>query len=493
MEPVKILLQCPDSIVPKARYVFDTLLMAAGVPAEYVDAPPGGGSWILYGTDCRRSVSSARCANVAYVPAAWRFLDSDASLRATSCLDGIPVLFPDRGVGFNGPGDIAFDVIANAFYLLSSWPERMEGEKSGHRALFANSIFARLRLPLNTVDQYQQKLVHCLQHESKSARVQSPARANWPNGARYAVVLSHDVDFLPSGHLENAKQAVKTLARHAIREREPKDALRAGLGYLRAIRDGRDPYGCVPEIVEREQSLGVRSSFQVAVGHRHRLDVNYRIEDDRVRDYLRQIIDKGFEVCLHGSFLSSEHPSWYLEEVELLTDRLAKPLGSRQHFLSFEYDALFKAQEEAGVQYDMSIGFPDHVGSRVGFSSPFFPYCLEEDRPYRVLQIGLVLMDVTLRSYMRLREGDAWAAVRHQLDEIRAIGGCASVVWHPIVFGEARDPGWAALYWRLVQYVLDTSGLATDGRTVNDLWRMRARPYRSFSEVAESRAGCMKR
>ena len=113
-------------------------------------------------------------------------------------------------------------------------------------------------------------------------------------------------------------------------------------GSQTALLHGRDPYGCVPEIIAQEQPRGVRSSFQVAVARRHPADVNYDIRDDRTRDYLRAITDARLRpvparqlsldrtsgvVCRGGRRCSRE--------------RLARPLGSRQHFLSFDYDALF--------------------------------------------------------------------------------------------------------------------------------------------------------
>src|SRR5690606_33660059 len=156
-----------------------------------------------------------------------------------------------------------------------------------------------------------------------------------------------------------------------------------------------------------------------------------------------------------------EKAEWYVDEVELLGRQLARPLGSRQHFLAFNYDMLFSAQEKAGIRYDMSMGFPDRVGSRSGFSFPYFPYCLREDRPYRVLQIGLFLMDVTLRSYMGLKGEAAWGVISSQLRALRRTGGCASVVWHPIVFGGARDPGYDRLFWRMVDEIRASGGAAT--------------------------------
>jgi len=257
--------------------------------------------------------------------------------------------------------------------------------------------------------------------------------------------------------------------------------LEAMRGWSRAVLAGRDPYGCIPEIIERERDRGLRASFQVAVGHRHPNDVNYRIEDDDVRDYLRAIPEAGFDLCLHGSYRSTERAEWYVEEVALLTARLGKPVGSRQHFLSFDYETLFRAQEQAGIQYDMSMGYPDQPGPRAGFSYPYFPYSIVDDRPYDVVQLSLFLMDVTLRSYLGLKGEQAWEAIEQTLDDLRRKRGCASAVWHPIVFGGARDPGFDELFWRLTDRVREGGGIATDGATINAFWRDRASRYPSFA------------
>jgi hypothetical protein len=129
------------------------------------------------------------------------------------------------------------------------------------------------------------------------------------------------------------------------------------------------------------------------------------------------------------------------------------------------------------------MGFPDQIGPRAGFSYPYFPYCLDEDRPHDVLEISLFLMDVTLRSYMNLKGREAWKVVEAALDDLRRKGGCASVVWHPIVFGGARDPGYDCLFWDLVSYVRETGGVATDGKTINSFWRSLARRYSSFASA----------
>jgi hypothetical protein len=472
-----IVLECDARLLSKVRYTFDTLFLAAGIPVTFERAAPAEGPWLHYGPRPLAASAPGRCVTIRHCPRAWALFDGDEDVDEVAVMDGLHVVLPPSGDDATAaPFDIRFDLIANAFCFLSSWSERV-ARHGDSRRLHAQSVFARLGIPQDIADRYLQRLVA----DVRKVRSAEPASPAWPDGKSFALVLSHDVDFLPHGFIDNVVQGGKSVLRHLVRQRDPGDAARAALGWLRAMTHGRDPYGCVPELIAREQQLGLRSSFQVAVARRHPHDVNYRIEDDRTRSYLQAIRDAGFDLCLHGSYRSTERRQWYVEEVERLARCLGRPAGSRQHFLSFDFDMLFSAQEDAGIQYDMSMGYPDRPGPRAGFSYPYFPYDLAADRPYRVLEISLFLMDVTLRSYLGLRPGPARRAIDDCIGDLRRKGGCASVVWHPIVFGGARDPGYDELFFDMARDVADSGGLATDGRTVNDHWRQRARGYASFS------------
>ncbi|MFO1152686.1 MAG: polysaccharide deacetylase family protein [Rhodospirillales bacterium] len=479
---IPIALRCADRLRAKVRYVFDTLLLAGGIGGRFVPEPPAEGPWVLYGSADGVSGSAlARCLAITHTSEVWQLFEAASDVTSVADIDGLAAVFPARGPVPTAAAVLPFDLIANAFYFLSSWSERVSG---GGRRTYDRSVFARLGIPQDIVDRYLGRLMASLSALCESLGRMGPQPVPWPEGGRFALVLSHDVDFLPNGTGDVVKQGCKTIARHLLHHRDPADAARAAAGLLKALATGRDPYGCVPEIIAREKELGVRSSFQVAVGHRHPNDVNYRIEDDRVRDYLRVISDAGFDLCLHGSYRSTENAAWYGEEAELLAARLGRPRGSRQHFLSFDYDALFAAQERAGIRYDMSMGFPDRPGPRAGFSYPYFPYCLEEDRPFDVLQISLFLMDVTLRGYLGLKGAAARRIIEDIVRDLCEKRGCVSAVWHPIVFGGARDPGYDRLYWDMIESVRDKGGLATDGRAINAFWRQRAQRSASFAGVS---------
>ena len=82
---------------------------------------------------------------------------------------------------------------------------------------------------------------------------------------------------------------------------------------------------------------------------------------------------------------------------------------------------------------------------------------------------------------MNLRGARAREVIDSGMADLSRKRGAVSVVWHPIVFGSARDPGYDQLYWYLIERVQSLGGLATDGRTINDFWRDRARNYVSFA------------
>ena len=492
LEPLPIVLRCDSRLRAKVRYTLDTLFMAGGIPVVYVpEVPSGDRPWIFYGPE-GAAQRSPHCLWLLHVPDAWRFLTGAYEPYCRDVGNGLIVLFPTEEPVPRARNHIPFDLAANAFYCLSCWSERRERRTTSTRRLYEGSIYDRLQVPQDVVDRYLDFLMERLRRTAGTRSGLEPPAARWPGGHAWALVLSHDVDFLSSSIRETLTQGVRTLGRHLIRQRDPGAAARGVWALFNGMLRGRDVFDDLSGIMATERARGASSSFQIAVARTHPNDVNYDLMDDRVRDRLSEIPAQGFDLCLHGSYRSTSSGEAYDREVEILAKRLGRPLGSRQHFLSFDFDVLFRAQERAGIEYDMSLGYPDRTGPRTGFSYPIFPYCLDEDRPYDVVEIGLFLMDVTLRSYMGLRDAAARAEVDATVERLCHRGGCGSVVWHPIVFGGARDPGFGELFWHLVDRVTETGGLATDGRTINRFWRATARRYESFRHIRsadEARVG----
>ena len=488
--PVKVILGCPSEHHAWVKYTVDTLMMPRGVVPRYSTVVRDASNCVRYLAPNAYDACSLAGVKLRYLPHLWQ---ASAQSQRTLLKDQVAAW---QQVGsWRADGTVPMvDVIWMAFQLLASADEQRTGTRRAARGTYTGSVFEELRIPQDLGERCSAWLILRLMEAGIVPNDRADFAGKWPMDAKYVIVLSHDVDFVPEGPLDTAKQCIKTLFRHAVKERSARETLLAARGMLSAVANGRDLYGCVPEIIDRERSLGVKSSFQVAVGHRHPEDVNYRIEKDATRDYLKAIVDAEFDLCLHGSYRATESLEWYRDEVALLTNRLGRPSGSRQHFLSFCYEALFACLEATELEFDMSMGYPDHTGARNGLLHPYFPFSMTEERAFDVVELPLVLMDVTLRAYMKMKHEAAWEHIRSVVDQIARTGGCGSIVWHPIVFGNARDPGYGELYWKLIDYVQDTGGLATDGATMNRHWRVRAARYDSFRDlprvaVARNHAG----
>ena len=176
--------------------------------------------------------------------------------------------------------DVAFDLVGSAFFFLASCSERMAVSRrdAGNRGLYADSIYRLSGVPQTIVDRY----LHLLTSRIDTA-LSGLCRALrepiiWPESARFAIVLSHDVDFLADNITDTFAQAGRTALRHLVRQRAPLDAARGLVRFATALAQHRDPFCDIAGMIEREKQMGVRASFQVAVGHRHPSDVNYYIE-----------------------------------------------------------------------------------------------------------------------------------------------------------------------------------------------------------------------
>ncbi len=117
-----------------------------------------------------------------------RLFDGDSDVESTGEANGLAAVFPQTDPAFSGPSDIPFDLVANAFYFLSSWSERKRATRSGSRQLRATSVFARLGIPQDIVDRYLERLRTALASLRDGQGGPYENRFDWPSEASFAVV-----------------------------------------------------------------------------------------------------------------------------------------------------------------------------------------------------------------------------------------------------------------------------------------------------------------
>ena len=441
-----------------AAYVLRTLLGTLGLPFEVVTEPPpslDGRMLVWYGP----SAPTADAAAVVEIPC-LEPLSVEAAVRQEA--DAWMV------TGDGARQRVDGDLIWAAGLWLTGADELDEARDEHGRvcgALTARGRAGLLAVPL--VSDLMQVLWLAMRRSAGAGGLPLVRKGFWPAGYGFAVLLSHDVDLWRKRTLRQlAKETLKSLA-------EP---WRLG-GVARAFRGGGDPWSDLDGIADLEAARGMHSTFFLLPGRRHRTVGGVRVvggygaDTGAVEATARRLVERGWEVGLHGSFgshSSAEALAAERRDVEALSGETV--LGGRQHFLRFERPTTWRCQAEAGLTYDATLGYHDEDGYRAGFSFPFHPFDGEE---LPLLELPLVVMDGVLRERKGLDAVWAWRRVEDYLERTRADGAMCSLLWHNHYFCDLDAPGYRGVYERALDWIRDRGGWGASGRDLCRWWLAR--------------------
>jgi hypothetical protein len=269
---------------------------------------------------------------------------------------------------------------------------------------------------------------------------------------RPRIELTHDVDAV-------AKTGAIRLKQGAFRAFNTVRALAAGnaANALRLARDaarvalGPGNYWQLQCVADLEATLGIRSHFLVHGGgggwrrgiRAMMLDPAYDVLDPRVAAQLKKLAAAGFSIGVHPSFDAWHDHGRMRSQKERVEEAVGgRVTACRQHWLRFSWERTWAAQEQAGLELDFTLAFNDRCAFRNAAALEFHPWDHARHRPMRLRAIPTILMDSHLYDYdPGLEEAGQARKMQRWLDEVRAVRGTASVIWHPHTL--APDYGWA--------------------------------------------------
>ena len=240
-----------------------------------------------------------------------------------------------------------------------------------------------------------------------------PRIAPWPNGAAWALVLTHDVETA------------------------------AGLEAIDAV-------------IEVERSYGFRSSWNFVPRR------DYEVSEERVRG----LVSDGFEVGVHGL----HHDGRDLESLETLRERLPgmREAAFRWKAIGFRSPATQRDWELMpllGFDYDSSYPDTDPFEPQGGGCCTWLPFFNGElvELPPTMTQ------DHTMFVILRRRDEEAWVEKAHFL---RSRGGMALMVTHPdYLTDEVRLDAYRRFLQRFARDTVAWKALPSE---VSAWWRRRA-------------------
>jgi len=312
--------------------------------------------------------------------------------------------------------------------------------------------------------------------------------APWPEGRRWAVALTHDLDVVRWWPAFTALRLTE-LARRGEWSRAARvlGALPRALatGPIRAALD---------EVIATESARRVRSSWFVLCGTptfatMRAGDLTYHPESPLARRLLAEMARARGEIGLHGSFATYGSVPTFVAQRERLGGLIDGDVrGVRQHFLRLEPGVTQRAMAAAGFAYDSSIGFPDRNGFRQGLADIAPVWDQGTDRALTIDEVPVIWMDRALSKYRGNEDPDAWVGDGLELaDACRAVEGLWTGVWHPNLAPALGFPGAPGAYARLLDALLGREPyVGTVGELVR--WRRRRRNARAEHVGADGAA-----
>ncbi|MBT5244647.1 MAG: hypothetical protein HOL66_10395 [Rhodospirillaceae bacterium] len=290
-----------------------------------------------------------------------------------------------------------------------------------------------------------------------------------PLNSRSTIYLTHDVDVIGKTMRTRLKESAFRLY----------SGLRSGrfaAKWILTMLLGADDYFLFDKIAKIEERHGIRSSFNIFIQPTHKgigerlrsmiFDPSYDLAD--IKDLipvLRGLHAQGFEIGAHFAFDSWQNSHRMGQEKRKLQDLLdcGRVVSCRQHWLRFSLAETWAAQWQSGIEVDTTLCFNDLPGFRAGLAMPFHPYDHINQRRHHILAIPTIVMDSHLHYYQSMNLEQRRESLRSLLDEVRAVGGSAAMIWHSHVF--SQDHGWETDYLYVLSLLREMgihSGLPRD-------------------------------
>jgi peptidoglycan/xylan/chitin deacetylase (PgdA/CDA1 family) len=171
--------------------------------------------------------------------------------------------------------------------------------------------------------------------------------------------------------------------------------------------------------------------------------VRYQASD--LSDSISKLRAAGREIGLHGidAWMDSDAGREELTSIRQLTG--ASETGVRMHWLYFDENSP-RVLEEAGAEYDSTVGYNVTVGYRAGTTQVFKPLSVK-----RLLELPLHAMDTALfyLSYLALSPRKASARLCNLAGNVARHGGCFTINWHDRSLAAERL--WGDFYRELLE------------------------------------------
>ncbi len=246
-----------------------------------------------------------------------------------------------------------------------------------------------------------------------------------------------------------------------------KGLVRSVGGYLRSIKNMdwkevmqrsrvlfsgfKDPFNTFDLQIEYQRRYNLKPIYFILFGHYGEFDKNINTRNRIFRFLIKRIGDYA-QIGIHPSYFTNENPETLHKEIKYLEAVVNKDITqSRQHFLKLELPTTYRNLIDEDITDDYSMGYAALPGFRAGICDSFNFYDLDLEVETKLRVHPFMVMDGTLKDYMKLTPTDAIEQIRKLINEVRDVEGTFTSLWHnEPLSDEKRWKGWRNVYEELL-------------------------------------------
>ncbi|WMJ75454.1 polysaccharide deacetylase family protein [Cytophagaceae bacterium ABcell3] len=338
-------------------------------------------------------------------------------------------------------GIFPFDPFAASFYLVTRYEEYLPHKKDKHKRYIPEQSIAYkggfLEKPI--VDIWASRIKETLLN----------LYPKLPFGEKqFSFCPTLDIDH---AYAYRGKGLVRTAGALAIRLAKLK--FRKFFNRLSVLLHlKQDPYDSYQKQADLHEKYKLKPIYFILIGDYGKFDPNSHHKNPIFQKLIKHL-QGNYPIGLHPSYRSNSKRSRLTKERKRLESILNEKVHkSRQHFIKLTIPNTYRDLVKEGITEDYSMGYPSRSGFRASTSNPFYFFDLEKNKTTKLRVQPFVIMDTTLKIHLKIRAKDVGHHVRPLVNEVKAVNGHFSYIFHNESIGGKRQwKNWGGVYEKIIK------------------------------------------
>ncbi|MFM7016642.1 MAG: polysaccharide deacetylase family protein [Bacteroidota bacterium] len=352
----------------------------------------------------------------------------------------MPVFF-----GTHPKYDMPFDLFAASFYLVSRYEEYLPHIKDEHLRFSPQQSLA-----------YQKGFLDKPLVNIWCAELKNQLKTKYPflvcRERHYKFISTFDIDSAYAYKEKGITRQFGSFANALLKFDFNKISER--INVLLGLQ--QDPFDTYEWQMEIKEKYHLKQIYFFLLGNYGEYDKNIAVESSlRFQSLIKSIADNA-EIGIHPSYASNGNANQIQKEIKRLTKVVKREITkSRQHFLKVTFPETYRTLIDMDIQEDYSLGYASEIGFRASICSPFYFYDLDLETPTQLRLVPFMMMDGTLKDYMRLSPAESVLRAKKLIDEVKNVNGTFVTLWHNHSVNDKDGwKGWRSVYEEIVAYAM---------------------------------------